>query len=441
MTTSSDDYENLLKKARSLLSQSSHEATRSARYFAERALKLRPETCDPHEVLAQVAMRLGSKDGVSFHLRLAADLSPTRADVQVAFGIFCLRQADFKTAVEYLGRAVSLAPSNGLYCLYYGICLLATNDRKGAALAFGKLLFIEPELLISRNVHVSHAFLKGFIDQARMFMQAHHAEAMRQIVMPLISRYGERRMARLIATFEAMLGLRDYPAMAPMHDPKLIKFFGLREQPYYERSEFPWLEEIERCSVEIRSEFERMQSGGREEFDAYFRADGKSPALKHGYQTDLVGSKKWSSFHLHRYGRIDENCARCPITAECLDSLPLAYAEDYMPEAFFSVLQPGAHIPPHFGLSNIRLAVHLPIIIPENSGIRVGEQTRSWRFGECLIFDDSYEHEAWNRDSSDRVVLIFEIWHPDLTPPEIEGLQLFFRSRASFLKSVEQTSA
>lgn len=90
------------------------------------------------------------------------------------------------------------------------------------------------------------------------------------------------------------------------------------------------------------------------------------------------------------------------------------------PSAMFSLLKPNTHIPPHTGVSNVRLVTHIPLIIPEDCGFRVGNQTRSWELGKAMIFDDTIEHEAWNNSDKLRVVLIFDIWHPHLNPAERE---------------------
>ncbi len=88
------------------------------------------------------------------------------------------------------------------------------------------------------------------------------------------------------------------------------------------------------------------------------------------------------------------------------------------PVAFFSALKPGTHIPPHNGATNTRLTVHLPLIIPPDCALRVGEQTHVWEPGKLVLFDDTIRHEAWNNSSQLRVVLIFSVWNPLLT--EIE---------------------
>ncbi|PPJ40549.1 aspartyl/asparaginyl beta-hydroxylase domain-containing protein, partial [Pseudoxanthomonas sp. KAs_5_3] len=86
------------------------------------------------------------------------------------------------------------------------------------------------------------------------------------------------------------------------------------------------------------------------------------------------------------------------------------------PNAMFSLLAPGAHIPPHHGVANTRLVCHLPLIVPDGCSFRVGAETRCWRRGEAFVFDDTIEHEAANESGMLRVVLIFDLWHPGLAP-------------------------
>ena len=84
----------------------------------------------------------------------------------------------------------------------------------------------------------------------------------------------------------------------------------------------------------------------------------------------------------------------------------------------FSVLQPHTHIPPHTGSTNARLICHLPLIVPPKCLYRVGFERREWKLGEAFVFDDTIEHEAFNNSDEVRVVLIFDVWNPLLTPAE-----------------------
>jgi aspartate beta-hydroxylase len=116
-----------------------------------------------------------------------------------------------------------------------------------------------------------------------------------------------------------------------------------------------------------------------------------------------------------------------------LESLPLMRIADHSPEILFSVLRPHTHIPPHTGVINGRLTVHLPLIVPENCGaLRAGDEQRPWRIGECLVFDDSFVHEAWNDSDQTRVVLILDAWNPHLSEPEREALSTAIAELGAF---------
>jgi aspartate beta-hydroxylase len=86
------------------------------------------------------------------------------------------------------------------------------------------------------------------------------------------------------------------------------------------------------------------------------------------------------------------------------------------------VFTPGTHLLPHRGVTNARLVAHLPLIVPEECALRVGGELHHWQEGRVVVFDDTYEHEAWNRSTRNRVVMIFDIWNPYLT--EVERLAI-----------------
>jgi len=101
-----------------------------------------------------------------------------------------------------------------------------------------------------------------------------------------------------------------------------------------------------------------------------------------------------------------------------LQALPLPRIPGRSPNILFSQLRPGAHIPPHHGFVNTRLIVHLPLVAPPGCVFRVGNETRTWAYGKAWAFDDTIEHEAWNTSDQTRVVLLFEVWRPELTAQE-----------------------
>jgi aspartyl/asparaginyl beta-hydroxylase (cupin superfamily) len=98
----------------------------------------------------------------------------------------------------------------------------------------------------------------------------------------------------------------------------------------------------------------------------------------------------------------------------------MADLPNFSPTAMFSCLEARTTIPPHCGETNTRLIVHLPLIVPAGCWFRVGNETREWHYGKAFVFDDTIEHEARNDSDELRVVLIFDVWNPFLSPAERE---------------------
>jgi aspartate beta-hydroxylase len=185
---------------------------------------------------------------------------------------------------------------------------------------------------------------------------------------------------------------------------------------FFDREHFPWLEELERATGEIRAEVEAILAAPDPGLRPYVEMAPGTPESK---WTPLDRSLDWGSLHLWREGvRIDEACARAPRTAEIVEQLPLAHVPGRAPTVFFSILKAGKHIPPHTGVTNTRAIVHLPLIVPEGCKFRVGGETRPWVEGEAFAFDDTIEHEAWNPTERDRAVLILDTWNPHLSEHE-----------------------
>jgi aspartyl/asparaginyl beta-hydroxylase (cupin superfamily) len=136
---------------------------------------------------------------------------------------------------------------------------------------------------------------------------------------------------------------------------------------------------------------------------------------------ELNNSLKWSAFHLFEDGApLADHTAQCPATMAALGLLDQPSVPGRSPTALFSILRPHTHIPPHSGLSNTRLMVHLPLIVPAGCALRVGGERRTWREGEAWVFDDTIEHEAWNDSDLPRAVLICDVWSPRLSAEERE---------------------
>lgn len=209
-----------------------------------------------------------------------------------------------------------------------------------------------------------------------------------------------------------------------VQEPTNFYYPGLPQRKFYERSEFDWMAGLESATDEIAAELEAIvgQPGA---FSPYMVQHPGRPVNHHV----LMDDPSWSAFYLIKAGQpVEGNAERCPRTLAALENVPLPRIRARGPNVLFSMLRPGAHIPAHCGMVNTQLICHLPIVTPPGCQLRVGEERRSWERGKALIFDDSVEHEAWNRSDQTRVVLLFDIWRPEVRQEERRALTTFFEA-------------
>jgi aspartyl/asparaginyl beta-hydroxylase (cupin superfamily) len=226
------------------------------------------------------------------------------------------------------------------------------------------------------------------------------------------ARHPGERLERFDACFDALVGKRR--VYAPQ--PTFMLFPRLPAIEFLERERFEWLEALEAASGEIRAEALAALEAAREDFVPYI---SKPPGSPVDQWQELNNSRRWSTYFLWKNGRrLEEHLARCPKTAAALERLPLCEIPGHAPTAFFSVLAPKTRIPGHTGVTNTRFIAHLALVVPPRCGFRVGAETREWREGRAWVFDDTFEHEAWNESAEPRIVLIFDVWNCFLTPAE-----------------------
>lgn len=203
-----------------------------------------------------------------------------------------------------------------------------------------------------------------------------------------------------------------------LQQPSMFYYPGLPQRPWYERTEFAWVPDFEAQAPALREELQAVLADPTRFAPYVERASNRPPPNNH-----LLEDPSWGAAYLWKGGVLTDGMAAiAPRTLAALAAAPQPVVPGRSPMALWSRLTPGTHIMPHHGLLNTRLICHLPLIAPEGCAMRVGHETRPWTFGEMRIFDDSFEHEAWNRGSSDRVVLLFEIWRPEI--PEDERVML-----------------
>jgi aspartyl/asparaginyl beta-hydroxylase (cupin superfamily) len=159
---------------------------------------------------------------------------------------------------------------------------------------------------------------------------------------------------------------------------------------FYDKEQFPFTSALEANWHKVRAELDRLPPASFVPWPEQFLYEGR-----------------WDVFGLYSFGRkLAANCALCPDTTELVEDIP------GMTTAGFSWLQPGARIAPHRGYTNQVLRCHLGLVVPADCGLRVGGVTTEWREGQTFIFDDTVEHEAWNRSAKPRIVLLLDFLNP-----------------------------
>ena len=198
--------------------------------------------------------------------------------------------------------------------------------------------------------------------------------------------------------------------------PTHFHFPGLPVIEFFDADRLPWLDVLGQAADEIREEFDNLIAREAAEIVPYIQYQADLPLAQ---WRQLNHSKRWSAIHLWKNGEVVERNARhCPRTMAIFEGLDQPRVPGRSPNLMFSLLAPQTRIPPHHGVSNTRLVVHLPLVVPPGCGFRVGDETRFWQAGMPFAFDDTIEHEAWNEGSQLRVVLIGDAWRPELSDVE-----------------------
>jgi len=173
------------------------------------------------------------------------------------------------------------------------------------------------------------------------------------------------------------------------------------DQPVLDNSQFPFLAEFEREWKTVLAEVQPMLAQ-RTMIPAFHEI---SPD-----QMKISKNQSWKVLVLFGFGtRSESNCRRCPKTSEMLARVP------GLQSAWFSIIEPGYHIPAHRGVTKGILRAHLGLKVPqaaERCRMRVGDAVVSWQPGKIFVFDDLYEHEVWNETGEERIILLFDFDRP-----------------------------
>jgi aspartate beta-hydroxylase len=352
-------------------------------------------------------------------LQAAHRVDPLDAGILHQLGEAQMFAGDWDGAAESLRRGLALAPRMFVARLRLGVALERLGQRHAAMRAYlGAINTAQAQGRWLSDATTAPG-LRDAVKHAARYVAAGRRELLDATLEPLRQRYGRSELARVDQCLAIYLGELPAPLPDPRQRPAFLYFPGIPSRTFYPRERFPAHERLEAAAGTIREELGAVLAHAQEDFVPFLGAP--SEAAVAGGLLDASGGRAaaWDAFFFHRHGvRHDAQCLRCPRTSALLDSMRLVRIHGHAPETLYSVLRAGTHILPHRGVTNTRLVTHLPLIVPPDCALRVGGETHAWREGRCVTFDDTFEHEAWNRSDRDRVVLILDSWNPDLSEAE-----------------------
>lgn len=385
-----------------------------------RVLRMRPDHAGAMGFLGLGAYRRGDFQTSEGWLAKALEVTPEDALLHQNLGLVKRARGECAAALECLDWALALRPDLVMAHLHRGMTLVALGRDPEAAEALARVTALEPRLATRDGLQRAPAEVRDMIADLERARQRVFADHRRGRLAALAERFPGADLSRAREFLALLNDERPVQWSDPRQRPSWMFFPGLEPRPWFEREEFAWVDDLERAAPAIREELVGVLEDDAGELAPYVPGQPHMPRRWH----ELADSTDWSAYHLFKGGELQErHCRRCPCTLEALRALPLMQASGHAPEAFFSILRPGTVIPPHVGLANTKLAVHLALVIPEGCSITVGGESRGWEEGRALVFDDSFEHEACNAADSTRVVLITEVWNPQLSEVEREAVR------------------
>lgn len=357
------------------------------------------------EAAADRAAAAGDRAGARALLARATGADPGRGETWLKLAAMCRAEGDVAGALDAVSGALRVDPLGFVPLLLKANLLEKAGRLAEAGETYGYALAQAPATVPPH--------LQATLAHARTMHEAHVAETAGRLAKAGEgAALDEDERARL-ARFRSNI----VRTTRPWHsEPTHFHYPGLREREYHDRALFPWLERLEAATAAITEDFHRVMAAERAELVPYIQYPDDVPLRQ---WAALNRNKAWTAIHLVQNGvTIRANARHCPAVMALLGGLEQPVIPRRGPNAMFSLLAPGAHIPPHVGVANTRLVCHLPLIVPAGCWFRVGDDKRLWETGRAWVFDDTIEHEAMNPTGELRVILIVDTWHPDLSAAE-----------------------
>jgi aspartate beta-hydroxylase len=400
---------------------------------------------------AQDAYRRGDYIKAQSAYSCALNIDPENPGLLNSYGIVLTDLTDFEGAFVAFYKAIALDNKAPELWMNLAKAQRLANDEAGEAKSLAAALAIDQRHFMARvrqaelherqhlksralydwnavvqlsaGLDNSDAGLANILSHAKNFV-ADCAIEFNSIITPAIEMAANGMSYEARRRFDAMVDIGAGKRTLYRNECAGVYYPFLPADEFFSRDHFEWMPKLEEHSAAIKTELVALLDNEEAGFAPYVSLPSGTPESK---WSTLSDSDRWGACYLIKYGIINQTIAdKCPQTMGALKHIPKFDIPGRGCTVFFSLLKPKSHIPPHTGVSNTRTIIHLPLIIPDKCGLRVGGETREWQFGTAFGFDDTIEHEAWNNSEEMRAVLIFDVWNPYLRHDERTLLSTFY---------------
>ena len=368
---------------------------------------------------------MAAGDTRNAHAILMQAVARDNASVTLWLNLAIVRRqmGDLDGAFEALRQVLLRDSRNFAAMLMQGSILDRQGKKAEAAAAYGVAIAQAPA------DHFLDPPTRQALERARV-VNAEHTAALESYIRDRVTTSQEHCTAAERRRLDKFIDTTLHRRKRYQQEPVEYYYPGLPAIEFYDREEFPWLADFEAATPAIQRELAGILAADERGFEPYIHYDDHLPLDQ---WRELNKSPRWSAFHFYQSGKpIEDRCRRAPETMRAVQAIPQAQVDLRSPTAMFSVLKPRTRIPPHHGVANFRLVVHLPLVLPAGCGFRVGGETREWRIGAGWVFDDTIEHEAWNDSDLVRIILICDVWSPRLSPEERAAIRAVIAATDAF---------
>lgn len=365
------------------------------------------------------ALQAGNTVEARARFQSAIDAGMGSGKSWMGLALACVTAGDLDEASTTLDRVLQFEPHNIRALIMKGDILMGRDEVQAAPAYYGLALRVAAPLTsIPTQIEADLERIAGIQAQLMQRFETH--------LLQQLSSAGYQRSSaseRFNTSVDMLLGKIERPdTQQPF--PQAPHAYYMPDMPHYgfaPEGHLPWLRDLEAHTDIIEAELSALLANRVDAFAPYIHDGLDRP--QHA-QTTLANNDTWTSSYLWQDGSpISDVMAACPRTTKLMQALPLTGINGFSPSVLFSKLKAGGHIEPHSGMINTRLICHLPLSVPSDCALRVGAETRSVERGQAWAFDDSVNHEAWNHSDSDRIILLFDVWRPELSEDEQHGVK------------------